>query len=163
MSVQKVVNNQLALGIPGSFYDTTPRRVHPYIVEANSTALPAFGLVVTKNANGNAQPGGTGAFLGVICDPKSIPLYGGLTPSLQIPVGTAVPVCSFGHLVVTSAAAVTADSSLPIYNTTTGAISAVAANSQSAGEGNAFIPGAKFKFVNAAEGKVCVLELNGAN
>lgn len=160
MSLQKIVNNQLALGIPGSFYDTTPRRVHPYVVVANGTAKPAFGLVVTKDVNGNAQPGGTGEFLGVICDPKSTPLYGGIAASLEIPVGTAVPVCSFGHLVVTSTDAVVAESSLPVYNTDTGVISAVPAGSGSAGTGNEFIPNAKFKYVDAAAGKVCVLELN---
>ena len=61
-----------------------------------------------------------------------------------------------------SAAAVTAESSLPVYNTTTGAISAVAAGSESAGEGYAFIPGATFKYVDASAGDACVIELNDA-
>lgn len=46
MSVQTVVNNKLAQGIPGSFYDDTPRRVHPYSVQPNpATAVAATGEV----------------------------------------------------------------------------------------------------------------------
>lgn len=51
MSVQKVVNNKLAQGVPGSFYDDSPRRVHPYSVQPNpATAVAATGEV-TLGAN----------------------------------------------------------------------------------------------------------------
>ena len=149
MPFQKQINKTLALGVPGSYYDTTPRRATSYVAVANGAVLPAFGCVATKSAEGVAKVGGTGAFLGVFADPKSTPLIGGLEPSLSIKSGTEVGVCYFGHIVVKTAAAVTADSSLPIYNTTTGEISAVAAGTASAGEGYAFIPNARFAFVDA--------------
>lgn len=47
MSVQTVVNNKLAQGVPGSFYDDTPRRVHPYSVQPNpASAVAATGEVI---------------------------------------------------------------------------------------------------------------------
>ena len=55
MSVQKVVNNKLALGVPGSFYDTTPRRVHPYSVQPNPVAAVAATGEVTLAANPTAN------------------------------------------------------------------------------------------------------------
>lgn len=46
MSVQTIVNNKLAQGVPGSFYDDSPRRVHPYSVQPNpTTAVAATGEV----------------------------------------------------------------------------------------------------------------------
>lgn len=34
MAIQTVVNRELPIGVPGEFYDNTPRRVHGYIVKA---------------------------------------------------------------------------------------------------------------------------------
>lgn len=160
MPIQKTVNKELALGVPGSFYDVTPRRASAFVAEANGDALPTFGYVATVDGE-KAKVGGTGAVLGVFADPHSVALFGGLKPSLAIPAGSIVPVASFGHILVETEAAVTHDSSLPVYNTTTGAISAVASTASSAGEGYAFIPNAKFVFFDAAAGGTAVLELNG--
>ena len=55
MSVQKVVNNKLALGVPGSFYDDSPRRVHPYSVQPNPTTAVAATGEVTVGANPSAN------------------------------------------------------------------------------------------------------------
>lgn len=160
MPVQKKINKTLSLGVPGSYYDTTPRRATSYVAVANAGVLPAYGRVATKSSEGVAKVGGTGAFLGVFADPKASPLIGGLEPSLNIKSGTEVGICYFGHVLVQVGAAVTADSSLPIYNTTTGEISAVAAGTASAGEGYAFIPNARFAFFDAVAGGLAVLELN---
>lgn len=162
MPFQKQINKTLALGVPGSYYDTTPRRATSYVAVANGDVLPTFGCVATKDSEGVAKIGGTGAFLGVFADPKSTPLIGGLEPSLKIKSGTEVGVCYFGHLVVKVGAAVTAESSKPVYNTTTGEISAVAAGAESAGSGYAFIPNARFVFFDAVEGGLAVLELNAS-
>lgn len=160
MPIQKTVNKELALGVPGSFYDVTPRRVSAFVTSANGEALPTFGYVATADGE-KAKVGGTGAVLGVFADPHSAPLFGGLDASLAVRAGSILPVASFGHILVETEAAVTHDSSLPVYNTTTGAISAVAAGSTSAGDGYAFIPNAKFVFFDAAAGGTAVLELNG--
>ena len=160
MPFQTKVNKKLAIGVPGAYYDVTPRRASSYVGIANGSVLPTFGCVATKDATGAAKIGGTGAFLGVFADPKSAPLYGGLTPSLSVKSGSNIDVCYFGHIIVQVGAAVTAESSLPVYNTATGEISAVAAGSASAGEGFAFIPNAQFKFFDAEAGGLAVLELN---
>lgn len=159
MPFQKTVNKELALGVPGNFYDVSPRRVSTFVSKANDTVLPAFGLACTVDGAA-AKVGGTGKFLGIFVDTHSVPLYGGLTPSVSVPAGTMLPVASFGRVLVKVGAAVTHDSSLPVYNTTTGEISGVAAGSSSAGAGYAFIPGAKFVFVDAAANGTAILQLN---
>ncbi len=161
MPFQKTVNTKLAFGLPGEFYDDTPRRNRTYKLALNAQALPTFGYAFTATSNeGEAQPGGTGAFAGILVNPKEHALRGGLTPSMALTAGSVGTLCSFGHVIVTVAAAVT-ETSLPVYNTTTGAISGVAAGSSSAGSGNAFIPNAKFVFHSAEAGGLAVLELNG--
>lgn len=161
MSVQKTVNTKLAFGLPGEFYDDTPRRNRTYKLANNAAAVPTVGYAFTATANeGEAQPGGTGAFAGILVNPKEQVLRGGLTPSLALTQGAIGTLCSFGHVIVVVAAAVT-ETSLPVYNTSTGAISGVAADATSAGSGYAFIPNAKFVFHSAAAGGLAVLELNG--
>lgn len=39
MAIQTVVNRELPIGVPGEFYDNTPRRVHGYIVKAESETV----------------------------------------------------------------------------------------------------------------------------
>lgn len=161
MPFQKTVNTKLAFGLPGEFYDNTPRRCRTYKMAANGSALPTFGYACTATDNeGEAQAGGSNAFAGILVNPKEHALRGGIAPSMELTAGTVGTLCSFGHVIVTVTAAVT-ETSLPVYNTATGAISGVAAGSSSAGMGNAFIPNAKFVFHAAAAGGLAVLELNG--
>lgn len=161
MPFQKTVNIKQAFGLPGEFYDDSPRRAHTFKMALNGEALPTFGYAFTATSNeGEAQPGGSNAFLGILVNPKEHALRGGLTASLTLPEGAVGTLCDFGRVLVTVAAAVT-PTSLPVYNTTTGAISGVDAGSSSAGAGNAFIPNAKFVFYSAAADGLAVLELNG--
>lgn len=39
MATQTVVNKELPIGVPGEFYDNTPRRVHGYIVKAEGKTV----------------------------------------------------------------------------------------------------------------------------
>lgn len=39
MAIQTVVNRELPIGVPGEFYDNTPRRVHGYIVKAEGETV----------------------------------------------------------------------------------------------------------------------------
>lgn len=47
MAIQTVVNRELPIGVPGEFYDNTPRRVHGYIVKAEggTVYIPATGNI----------------------------------------------------------------------------------------------------------------------
>ena len=121
----------------------------------------AIGRAVTAGSiEGVAQIGGSGAFLGLTVDQHSIVLHGGLEPSMAVPEGSALPVCSFGHIVVSTLAAATPYSSKPTYRLSDGAISAAASDAVSAPDGFAFIPNARFIEVSASADGLAVLELN---
>ncbi|MCQ2299922.1 MAG: hypothetical protein MJZ81_07360 [Bacteroidales bacterium] len=83
----------LALGVPGNIYDATPARiltgvlaaaadVGSYVEATNGVA----GIIVNSREYAN---------LGVAGDP--------LKPTLNLPAGTSVSICSFGHVVVSNA------------------------------------------------------------
>lgn len=128
---------------------------------ADGSEKCAIGCVVTAGSvEGTAQIGGSGAVLGITVDQHSIALFGGLEPSVAVPDGAALPVCSFGHVVVKSIAAVVPYSSKPMYRLSDGAVSAAASDAVSAPEGYAFIPNARFIEVSASAGGLAVLELN---
>lgn len=157
--VQTSVYKAQALGIPGEIADDSPRRVTPYIVNANSSALPTFGYAFTQSTAGDnvAVVGGTGAFLGVMISPKQHANYQNLTATLTLPNGKVAEICSFGHIFVKSATAV-APNYVAAYNNTTGEISGYAA-AGSIPSGSTQIPNAKFVQVSAAVGEVAILEL----
>ncbi|MGN0022646.1 MAG: hypothetical protein ACI352_01255 [Elusimicrobiaceae bacterium] len=53
MAIQTVVNRELPIGVPGEFYDNTPRRVHGYIVKAEGETLY---IAAMGNIYFNANP-----------------------------------------------------------------------------------------------------------
>lgn len=79
----------LALGVPGNIYDATPAR----IVTAVLTADAEIGDVVT-----------IGGITGIIVNAREYANVGTdgnpLAPTLNLPSGTTVSVCSLGHVVV---------------------------------------------------------------
>lgn len=156
--VQKTVNTLQGFGLVGAFYDASPRRVAPFILEANSSALPTIGYAFTYNSTdpSKAVVGGTGAFAGILVSPHEYALSG-LNASLELESGKIGQLCTFGHINVL----VDAEANVgyqACYNTTTGAISAVAAG-ESAPDGYALIANSKFIVTNNAANSVAVLEL----
>lgn len=53
MAIQTVVNKELPIGVPGEFYDNTPRRVHGYIVKAEGETVY---IAATGNIYFSANP-----------------------------------------------------------------------------------------------------------
>ena len=53
MAIQTVVNRELPIGVPGEFYDNTPRRVHGYIVKAEGETIY---IAATGNISFSANP-----------------------------------------------------------------------------------------------------------
>lgn len=53
MAIQTVVNRELPIGVPGEFYDNTPRRVHGYIVKAEGETVY---IAATGNIYFSANP-----------------------------------------------------------------------------------------------------------
>lgn len=112
---QKTVNTFSAPGIPGDFYDNSPRRVQP--------AIASEGVIIGKPVfyeNAASNPllvaGGTGAiagvgqsgFAGIVVNGKELVRKDGLTAGLDVADGTVVSVCSMGRvwIKVTGAVAV---------------------------------------------------------
>lgn len=152
MALQSVVNTKLAFGVPGSFYDDSPRRVAPYAVEAGAIAK-AFTLSATE---GRAVVGGEGAFAGIAVNSKEYPITG-LTASLDFKSGAVAQLCTMGHIVVACDNAVSVGNAC-YFKVADGTLHA-AATGQTI-EGYTEIAGSKFVFVSgAAAGAPVVLEL----
>ena len=106
MTVQTTVNQYQVLGVPGEFADDSPSRVTPYSCLANSGAQPTVGYVFTQgSADNEAVVGGSGAYLGVLVEPKQYANYANLNASLVVKAGTNGEICDMGHIYVKSAAA----------------------------------------------------------
>lgn len=152
MALQTQVNQKLAFGVPGSFYDDSPRRVAPYLVEAGT-----IGYAFTLNAADptKASVGGAGVFAGIAVNSKEY-VIAGLTPTLTFAGPAVAQLCTMGHINVVCDNAVTIGNAA-FYNTTTGELHAAAAGAEV--EGYAEIPGSKFIFVSATQGEVAVLQL----
>lgn len=77
---------RLALGVPGQFYDASPRRVHTEVLDAD------------------AEPGQFVEGKGVLVNVRELALSGTedgtLEPSLKVSNGDAASFCTFGHVVV---------------------------------------------------------------
>jgi hypothetical protein len=155
--VQTAVNQYQVLGVPGEFADDSPSRVAPYSCLANSTAQPTVGYAFTQGtADNEAIVGGTGAFLGVLVEPKQYANYANLNPTMAVNPGTNGEICSMGHIFVTSLTEVKPNY-VAAFDNATGAISGYAA-AASIPETSTQIPG-KFIKVSAPAGQVAILEL----
>lgn len=158
--VQTTVYKRQALGMPGEFYDDSPRRVSPYIVSGvTDGAAAAIGLAFTEvsGKDQTAVLGGAGKFAGIAVNPKNFPVLGGLVPSLTIADGTPAQLCRMGLVFVLSATPVT-PGQVAVYNTATGVISSAEAGAE-VPAGSAAIPNSEFKFFSAAVGEVAVLQI----
>ena len=154
MALQTVVNTKLAFGVPGSFYDDSPRRVAPYIVAAGSVAK-AFTLDTTQLDK--AIVGGEGAFAGIAVNSKEY-IVSGISASVDFKSGDIAQLCTMGHVIVTCDNEVSVGNAC-YFKVADGTLHA-AASGQTI-EGYTEIAGSKFIFVaGAAAGDPVVLELN---
>lgn len=155
--VQTSVGQYQVLGVPGEFADDSPHRCAPYACLANSGAQPTVGYAFTQGAADNeAVVGGTGAFLGVLVEPKQYANYANLNPSLVVNEGTFGEICNMGHIFVKSATAFKPHY-VAAFNNTTGEISAYETAGSIPG-GSTQIPG-KFIKVSGEANQVGILEL----
>lgn len=183
--VQKSVYTAQALGVPGEFYDDSPRRVAPYILRsaageiaaagsiafagnpadgdtleggALSTVLPTVACVFTAGDEDNeAVIGGEGAFRGVLVGPKQYANYMNLEATMSLPDGSIGQLATMGHILVKVGNAVSPDDAA-VYNNVTGEISGIE-SSGSVPAGSTKIPNAKFILRSAAAGETAILEI----
>lgn len=153
MALQTVVNTKLAFGVPGSFYDDSPRRVAPYVVEAGAVAK-AFTLDASDPAK--AVVGGSGLFGGIAVNSKEY-IVSGLSAALTFKSGDIAQLCTMGHVVVTC------DNEVAIGNACYFKVADGTLHAAASGEtieGYTEIAGSKFVFVaGATAGDPVVLEL----
>lgn len=156
--VQTQVNQYQVIGVPGEFADDSPSRVTPFACLANSTAQPTVGYVFTQGtADNEAKVGGSGAYLGVLVEPKQYANYNGdLSATLAVKPGTNGQICSMGHVFVKSATAFK-PGYLAEYEPATGAISAIEDTLSTATAVQ--IPAARFIKVSGGANGVGILEL----
>ena len=153
MALQTVVNVKLAYGVPGSFYDDSPRRVAPYVVEAGAVAK-AFTLDASDPAK--AVVGGDGAFGGIAVNSKEY-IVSGLSAALTYKSGDIAQLCTMGHIVVTCDNAVAVGNAC-FFKEADGTLHAAASGATV--DGYTEIAGSKFVFVaGASAGDPVVLEL----
>lgn len=158
MAFQSIINQFQAPGIPGEFADNSPRTVQPAILNGTDATI---GRVFTYTAS-TTDPmqvklgGAVANFAGILVNPKELVRANGLTAGLEVTKDSIGSICREGHIWVKVEKAVTL-SSVPVYNTATGAISG---NTGDVPAGYAAIPNAKFVLVNSAADGMAVLELN---
>lgn len=150
--MQTTVNQKLAFGVPGSFYDDSPRRVDPYTVEEG-----AIGLAYTVNSSdpSKADLGGDGVFAGIAVNTKEY-VINGLTASMAFRSGDIAQCATMGRIVLKLTDAVSIGDAC-FYNETTGALKPGASGATITDYIE--IPGSKFVLVNALANEQSVLQL----
>ncbi|POP42333.1 hypothetical protein CHU32_03605 [Superficieibacter electus] len=145
MAFPSKVNDSLAFGIPGEFYADGPSRAVPAMINSANAGYNMIGRAFTYNADGTVTAGGTGAFAGILINPKSQPLYGTaqnpLEASTTLPNGLNAEFCTMGILIVTFTTAVTIGQKV-VFDTQHGILYTVDATATAAGTGKAFVPNA---------------------
>lgn len=155
--VQTSVGQYQVLGVPGEFADDSPHRCTPYSCFSNNGVAPAVARAFTQGAADiEAVVGGTGAYLGVLVEPKQYANYANLNASMEVNAGTVGEICDMGHIYIASATAVK-PGYVAAFDPATGIISGFE-NAAAITEGYTQIPG-KFIKVSAAANNVSILEL----
>lgn len=112
----------------------------------------------SNGTEGEAVVGGDGVFLGIAVNPKEYIRYNNFEATMEVPNGTAVQLCTFGHIFVK----VTADVSVGqagYFNTSTGEIKGATAGTDLSGSGFTEIKNSKFIEISASAGKIAILQL----
>ncbi|CAH0447397.1 hypothetical protein LMG10661_03463 [Ralstonia syzygii subsp. syzygii] len=128
MAFQSTVRADMAFGVPGELFTDGPVRAAPYTLQSTSPNI--VGYAYTEAADGTAQVGGTGKFAGILVHPKHYASWGTpagtLAPTMELPNQSIGELLTMGEIVVGLFAAAAGDYAV-VYDTTTGALSAIAA------------------------------------
>lgn len=156
MAFQTSVNQKLAVGVVGDFYDESPRRVDPKTIVSSSAGSIGCAYTIDSTDPSKVNLGGSGVFAGIAVNSKEY-VRNGLGASLDFSQYDECQVCTMGRIWLSIADTVTVGMAA-YFNTTTGAI--VAAASGETISGCTEIAGSKFIEVSAsATEPMCVLQL----
>ena len=149
MAFQTSVNQKLAVGVVGDFYDggaTTPRRTDPYTIVSESAGSIGKAYTIDSTDPSKVNLGGSGVFAGIAVNSKEF-VRSGLAASMDFAQYDEAELCTMGRIWLSIAADVTVGMAA-YYDTTTGEISA-AASGQSL-SGKVEIKGSKFILVDGS-------------
>ena len=146
MAFQTSVNQKLAVGVVGDFYDDSPRRVDPYTIGSSSAGSIACAYTVDSSDPSKVNLGGEGVFAGIAVNSKER-ARAGLGASLAFKQYDEAELCTMGRIWLSIADDVTVGMAA-YFNKTTGAI--VAAASGETVEGCTEIAGSKFVLVDGS-------------
>lgn len=145
--MQTVINELQAFGVPGQVLRKSPTRVDVLTL----ATVASIGLAVTKNVStAAASLGGTGVFGGILVNTLEQVLFGGLSPSLALPVGATVEALVEGDIVVSLTSAANIGDQVE-FSQTDGTLQAIAPGA-AATAGYTIISNAVVKTYQAAAG-----------
>lgn len=162
MTFQTTVNTTYAFGVVGELIHDGPLRSTRRTLNSSGVNPNNIGYVFIVDATtGIARVGGTidstHLFGGILACPKeyssSGTTAGTLAPTMALPDNTDGDLLEMGTIVINTGTACNIGDLL-VYDTTTGAISTVAAGSGSAGSGKAFVPNGTSRSITAAPGLI---------
>ena len=156
MAFQTSVNQNLAVGVIGDFYDDSPRRVDPYTIASSSAGSIGCAYTIDSTDPSKVNLGGEGVFAGIAINSKER-ARAGLGASLAFKQYDEAELCTMGRIWLSIADDVTVGMAA-YFNKTTGAI-VVAASGETV-EGCTEIAGSKFVlFEGASAEPMVVLQL----
>lgn len=156
MAFQTSVNQKLAVGVVGDFYDDSPRRVDPYTIKSATAGSIGKAYTIDASDPSKVALGGEGVFAGIAVNSKEY-VRNGLGASLDFAQYDECQLCTMGRIWLSIADTVTVGMAA-YFNKTTGAITAAASGETI--EGCTEIAGSKFVLVSAAsDAPMCVLQL----
>lgn len=161
---QSTVNFDQGFGVVGELAFDGPVRSAPVTLNSTDAINNVIGRYFTRNADGTYAAGGEGAEGGILANPKVYAAQGtaaggSLAPTLTLRNGEIAEVVRMGEIIIQVDVAATPGNDVH-YNTTTGALTAVASGTAPA-SGFAAIPNAKISRVRQADaaGGLCVARL----
>lgn len=161
MAFQTSVNQKLAVGVVGDFYDggaTTPRRVDPYTIISQSAGSIGKAYTIDSTDPSKVVLGGSGVFAGIAVNSKEF-VRSGLAASMDFAQYDECELCTMGRIWLSIADDVTVGQ-VACYDPDTGIISAADAGADHTEDGLVEIKGSKFiLFDGSATAPMVVLQL----
>lgn len=158
MPFQSSVNVYQAPGVPGDFFDDSPRRVHGVVVSGGAVIGNAATYINAASDPMQVKGGGSAGFAGVIVNGKELVRSAGLSASLALKDNTVAPVCQMGRVWVTVKNDVSVGY-VAAFDSSTGDLYGYADSATATSGGKVVIPNGTFEIVNATSGTLAVLEL----
>lgn len=160
MGFQSTIALAQGFGVVGELAFAGPTRAQPGVVKGTAANIVVGRAFTIDNTDGQFQPGGTGAFGGILATPKALQSIGTtaggpLAPTLVVPAGTVCEFVTMGEIIVALTGAANIGDGVYFVQ----ADGTLAAGT--AGAGQTQIVGAKVvRFKNAAAG-LAVVSLTG--